>query len=224
MPPVCQDSTPRFDYVTHKSDKAFGGNIRYMTKPDATEALWFENLNSRNDNSLLIRLASTNALFAAADIHFINLNVPIKQVPTRTNHGSTHLVQPRPCRLVTPEAKNTHKSQGTAAKFLTRNIPHGLEPDAQRFAGTFENSACCYRGLPLTCCASEQISCGRPVLPATTGGTYKAVGPSQTRKVSCASCLSAEPGVEFLHGAWIVLAAHGMLGVRCHSDTIHQRE
>ena len=94
----------------------------------------------------------------AANIGFIHLNRSCQPVAARANHCATQFVEPIPCSIVTSEAKNPLKSEGTGSIFLTGYKPHGEKPGPKRLMRPMKQRSSCNGSLFLTFYAQKKPS------------------------------------------------------------------
>lgn len=209
-PPISKNYRSGCCHITDETDQALVGNVRDSAQSHPTESFGIMHLHSHRYDGFLIGLTAIYTFFLAAKVRFINLHTPAQLVSSRADHGTAHLVQPGPCRLVTTKARDTHQPKSISSSFLTGDIPSCLEPSSKRLAGPLKNCASRHRCLSLTGRAPDLPSSCPPSAGATTGRANKSSGPTNSHQIVGTSFLCREPLVEFLHRPRIVHSANGV--------------
>src|SRR5665647_2156490 len=134
LPSVGVNCCTRFHGFSNEVEQAFGGNILDAFQSDAPySATVF--LRRDYDDGLFLDLASPLAFFRATNVGFIDFNLAGQSITSRSYHGPTQLVQPRPSRFVAAQAKCPLQPKGAHAILLAGDEPHREKPRTQRFVG-----------------------------------------------------------------------------------------
>ena len=99
-------------------------------------------LSGNRNKGFARRSSATNAApalgFVTTHVGLIDLDPSRQAFPLRADHGSPQLVQPSPCRLVTPKTQDAFEAEGAHTRLLARHPPHRSEPHQKRLAGSLE--------------------------------------------------------------------------------------
>jgi len=93
------------------------------------------------DQRLAVCSAPALAGFHAAYERFIDLDHPVEQVPSETNHRPAQLVQPRPRGLIAAQAEHALQTERADALLLVDHVPHRREPALKRRSRPGEDRA-----------------------------------------------------------------------------------
>ena len=87
-----------------------------------------------DDNGLVLGLTSAPALFRAADVSLVDLDLTGEAIAARADHRPAQFMQPGPGRLVAAQTEHPLEAQRTDAVLLAGDEPHGEKPQPQRLA------------------------------------------------------------------------------------------
>ena len=91
----------------------------------------------------------------ATNVGLIDLQTSAKPIPTWPNHRPAQFVEPRPGSQVAAQTQRPLHSYRADSILLTRHIPHGSKPQAQRLARVLKNRPRCDRGLMPTAATDQ---------------------------------------------------------------------
>ena len=197
-PPICANRTSFLYRCFDKWCQAFCGSVGHDRHPDASNPLLGLVFHSNGDQGFPFSPSAPFPRFFPADIRLINFNNTGKSLSSRPNHGGSHLVQPRPSRLITTQTKNSFQSQGTGTGFLSGNPPDRSEPNCQGFVSVLKDCPCYHRRLIATFRALIEQRPNRISSLTPTACTPKSVWPSNLTKIIAAGCVCRKRGLEFL--------------------------
>ena len=112
-----------------------------LAHPDATQATPADLLNCHGNQHLIQLTPAPRAGLRCTPMGLVHLDVARQPVPARPNHRSAELVQPRPRRLVAPQAQGSLQPQGAHPTLLVGDPPHRPKPRRQRGSGGPEESS-----------------------------------------------------------------------------------
>ena len=207
-PPVGQNLGTFLGYIADESRKDFARDVRQPAHPHATKSLWRMNLKC-NGHDLLFwaRSSSFTACIGAANVGFIPFNATAEAVPVRTNHGLFQFVQPRPSRLIAPDAENTFQTERASSILRADYEPHGGEPLSHRCSRPIKNSSRRYRYLTSALSTVKVASTRRPWLCLrSVTSTFISLRPTATRNIATAHRLIGKPLLKLLVVSRIVLS------------------
>ena len=223
-PTIGTNNGARDDRVADEWRQAGSRYVRYTAKPDSTESLWRMDFYSDGNDCLLVSFTPVYASFLAANIRLIHFNGTVKAISPGPDHGSPHLVQPRPCRLVASEPDGTLETKCVPSILLAGYVPHRLEPSTERLPCTFENGSRSHGRLTTTRGAEHLFSCCHPGMVAPAGRAIESIGPAESFKIGQTSGFRGKPLVEFLERPWVVHAAHRVGSYFVHHYILYQLE
>src|SRR3990172_694201 len=177
-------------------------------------------LGCHRDDRLVLGVPASLALFRAANIGFVNLDGTEKQMPTRPDHRTAQLVQPRPRRLIAAKPQFPLEPERTDPVLLAGDEPHRQKPHPQWLAGAFEDRPGRQRCLLAAGPAPQPPSRHHPWFPrhpAMRAG--EPCRPSQTTDVVLAGFVVAEPLVKSLKRLRVIDSRHRMSDI-CHPPSI----
>jgi len=208
-PGISPDLGPCLHVIPYESPKARCRQVRDFchTNPTRTTSTYF---NRYCDDCLSLDTPTTNILFDSPDVCFINFNLCGQLIPARKDHGTTQLMEPGPCSIITPKTKDPFQPEGASSMFLTHHKPHGEKPGSKRFVTSMKQSPGNDGSLPLAFSTEEEAAPhqGRLVRLYTTNGTNKAFRPAKPRNIFKASVLAAKPFVKLLRCSRIINAGN----------------
>ena len=114
-------------------------DIGDLPEPYAAKPFGRVNFNRYDNYGLGHSLTATNPLFCSTNVCFVNLNMSTEHVPAWSYHVETHLVQPGPGSLITPQPEYSFQPKSAYTEFLISQVPYGLEPNAQRLFCALEH-------------------------------------------------------------------------------------
>jgi hypothetical protein len=167
----------QLDRSSDERPEALPADIGNAAQPNPPEASGHGNLHGDHHDGLPLRLPAVYPCLKATDVGFYEAAEPL---PRWSNHGASHLVEPRPRGLIAAKPQDTLKPQRAGTELLVGHMPHRQEPQPAGCLGTLENRAGRRRSLALTSCAPRLTSASRPSLLAPTCGTAEPIAPSQT--------------------------------------------
>ena len=162
----------------HKLHEAFCADIWDASESNSPEPHRCVDLHSDDDDGFLLSMPAVGTLLQATDIGLIHLHQTAEPLATRPNHRPSHLVEPRPCRLIAAKPQNSLKSQRTATKLLGGYVPHRTEPQTKGLRGPLENCTGCRRSLALTCCTPKLAPASGPCLLPAAPRASKPITPT----------------------------------------------
>ena len=197
-PPICANRASFLDRCFDKWGQAFCGGVGHDCHPDASNPLLGLVFHGNDDQDFPFSPSAPFSRFFSSNIRLINFNNTGKPISSRPNHGSSHLVQPRPSRLITAQTKDPFQSQGAGAIFLSSDPPNRSEPHRQRFVSTLKDCPCYHRRLVTTFRALIEHRPNRISFLTSTARTTKSVWPSNLTKIITAGRVRWKRGLEFL--------------------------
>ncbi len=166
-------------------------------------------------------MSAEDLLFFAAHISLVHLNPSSELVAVWPHHGAPQLMQPYPGSLIAAQTQCPLQAQSAGSVLLAGHIPHGAEPQHQRFVSILENSARRQRCLVATLPALKQSARMAPGFVTATFGTAEAIRPTQVKQVPAAVLVCGKPRFKFRQIARIVFQASNTTdcGYRSQMDT-----
>jgi len=209
-PSIGQNCGAPFDDVANERNKARPGYVRNSAQPQSSETFWEMNFQCDNHDILTFRTASSfSTRFAASNVRFVHFNMATKFIPIGTDHRLPQLVQPRPCRLITSQTKNTFQTQSTRSVFLAGYKPHCCKPNSQRNLCPLEDSPRRHRNLTSALPTMKIASTCRPRFRFPSApATLKSFWPTTTQKITAACRFIGKPFQELLVSTRVVLSGH----------------
>jgi len=221
-PSICQNLGALFDNVTNERHETVAGHVRNPAHSHPSEPL--RRLNFNRDNHSLFPFAATPSFaahMAATNIGLIHFNAAAELIPTRSHHGVPQFVQPCPCGLIAPQAKNALQSQSTRAVFLAGHKPHRGKPSSQGHPCTLKNGACSYRDLASAPPTMKVTPARRPRFSFRAAlCTLKPIWPAATRKIATACRFIGKPFKKLQVCTRVVLSRYRMRTV-VHARTYY---
>src|SRR5271168_5210321 len=138
-----------------------------------------------------------SAFFRCSPIGLINFDGTPQTLTTGTNHGSTQLVQQRPCRLIASDSKFPLQPQSTDPILLACEMPHCSEPECQREVAVLKNSARKDINLPPTRRTQQAVTASFPNAPASAGRTLDSLRPPKPEQILPARFVIGETLFQF---------------------------
>ena len=135
----------------------------------------------------------------------VHLDVARQPVPARPNHRSAELVQPRPRRLVAPQAQGSLQPQGAHPTLLVGDPPHRPKPRRQRGSGVLKNRPRRHRGLVGAARALPPPLPDAPRLGPVTPRAPKSLRPPELFQIRPTRLLGRESALEFGQISRIIL-------------------
>ena len=214
-PPVCSNCASFPDRGFHKGGQAFCGSVGYDCHTDASNPFLSFIFHSNYDQGFSFCPSPPFSCFFSANIRFINFNDTSKPISPRPNHSGSHLVQPRPSRLITAQTQDSFQSQCTSAVLLSCEPPDCSKPHRQRFVRILKDCPRYYRRLVATFRALIKHSSNRISFLTSTARATKSIWPSNLKKVITAGSIRRKRGLEFLKVLGILqhTPRHYMLGL-----------
>ena len=201
--PIGPDRGPRLDGVADEPVQAVlrqVGNVLKPNPPDARSIL----LGGNHNQGLVLRQATHHAFFLAAPVGLVDFHDALEPIPPGANHRSAKLVEDRPGRPVAAQPQDSLQSQRTDPVLLRGDVPHGAEPQRQRFVRVLEEGSRRHRRLMTTGGAQPEPSLHWPGSLSFAGRANKTAGPTQAEEVLPAGSLRRESGLQFLQRPRIV--------------------
>lgn len=124
---------------------------------------------------------------------FIDFDPAVKLFSSRTDHGSSQLVQPGPGRLITPEPEDPLDVRRARAVLLAGRVPHSPEPHRQWRTRVLKDRARRYGRLVATLPADQPSARSRPGRASSAARAHKPVRPAQPKKIIAARFIRREP-------------------------------
>ena len=192
----------------------FGGSVGYDCHPDASNPFLSFIFYSNYDQDFSFCTSAPFLCFLSANIRFINFNNTSKPISSRLNHGGSHLMQPRPSRLITAQAQDSFQTQCTSAVLLSSDPPDRSKPHRQGFMRILKDCPRYYRRLVATFRALIKHSSNRISFFTSTASATKSIWPSNLTKIITAGSVGRKRGLEFLKILGILqhTPRHYMLG------------
>jgi len=224
FPAVGVHNRARLNGSPHELYQAFRGNVWNVSQSNSSEPIRCVDLHGDRYDGLLLGLSATCTFFKTSDIGLIDLHKTVEFFATRPNHRPSHLVEPRPCRLIAAKPQDPLKSQRTGTKLLISYMPHRTEPQTKGFRGPLKNCTGGWRSLTLTSRTPKLASTCRPRLLSATPGASKPITPSQTTQVLETCLFGREPLLKLNQRAGVINTWHRMPTFCSHPPNITLRE
>jgi len=154
--------------------------------------------HGNHDQGFTFSPSTPFARLFSANIRLINFNNTGKPISPRPEHGSPHLVQPQPSRLITAQTKDSLQPQGTRTVLLSGDPPDRSEPHRQGFVGILKDCFYYHRCLAATFRALIQHRPNRISFFTSIARTTKSVWPSNLTKIITAGRVRWKRGFKFL--------------------------
>jgi hypothetical protein len=113
--------------------------------------------------------------------------------------------------MVASKPKGTLQAKSADSVFLIGNMPHGSEPQLQRFARILKNRSGGYRRFIFARRTIIQTLLGHPMLSALALGALETFRPSKLGQIVAAFYLRVKPLLKF----------HKISGVRLHAHACY---
>jgi len=210
-PTISPNLGTNLNVVQDESMKAFRRNIRhhchtYSARPFSPDFGGYSN------NRLSFSPTPSDLRSNSTNIGFINFDRPLQLVPSGSNHPSTQFVQPHPCSVVAPEAKNSLQAKSAGSMLLTGNEPHGEEPSPKWFVSLVEQCSCGNKSFTFALSAQEKASFHqRWILRCYPAGRApETFRPSKFSDILEAVIFAAKPVIKFLKRSRVVSPGNWM--------------
>jgi hypothetical protein len=191
-PTIGLDHRALVDVRLHEVGQGSAREVLGQPQAQATRSLAHD-LHRRHHSRLAKSLAASHAILRTADRRFVYLDLSSQTLSPRPDHRAPKLVQPRPRRLVAPQAQLPLEALRRDPRVLAGHQEHRLEPQPQRPSGPMEDSARGHRGLVPAAGAFEETTPGQPPRPTlATPWTAKPVRPPLPDQIRVARLLGRE--------------------------------
>ena len=132
-------------------------------------------LSSNVHQGFALGSPATFSVLFATDVCFIDFDSSGEPVASRTDHGHSQLVEPRPCCSVTAKAQSPLEPKCADTMFLVHHMPNRAKPQGQRLASALKHSSSSDRQLVVALLASPESSCCMPSFVRTAARASESV-------------------------------------------------
>ena len=199
QPAIRVDEAPGRDRLPDERLQTVRRRIGDLAHPDATQATPADLLNCHGNQHLIQLTPAPRAGLRCTPMGLVHLDVARQPVPARPNHRSAELVQPRPRRLVAPQAQGAHPT------LLVGDPPHRPKPRRQRGSGVLKNRPRRHRGLVGAARALPPPLPDAPRLGPVTPRAPKSLRPPELFQIRPTRLLGRESALEFGQISRIIL-------------------
>src|SRR5208283_4819527 len=130
LPAICMDQTAGLHDVDDEALEALGVDVEHPPQSDTADLAGIH-LDGDDDDRPVDHPAANDSRLLPTQVALIDLDVTGELIPIGPHHRPPELVEPRPGRLVAPEAQGPLQTKRARPVLLARDLPGGKEPAAK---------------------------------------------------------------------------------------------